>query len=316
MLRWLTGKVAYLSTWCGLKFGCGIVAAFPRAVFWLSDRLADIGYHCFGSFRNRSVANLSIALGNRLDRPTIDDIVRRSLKNFFRACVEIAVAIRASDEELRSYIPLVGSENLDAALAKGKGVLVLTAHLGNFFLVGSRLAVEGHAAYVVVNQPRDGRFAKLMDDYRLQTRQRTIHARPRRDALRELVTVLRDNQVAVMIADEFRRGTGIEVPFFGGTVIARRGPVTLALRTDAAIVPARLIRHADNSLQLIIEPELELERSAKGPEQIKENTIRMTRWLERTVRAHPEQWNWMNIRSWVDGQNPSVDQAEKFQQAI
>jgi KDO2-lipid IV(A) lauroyltransferase len=316
MLQWLTGKTAYIGTWCGLKCGCGVVAAFPRAVFWLSDRLADIGYFCFGGFRNRSVANLRIALGDRVDRPTIDAIVRRSLRNFFRACVEIAVAIRASDEELRGYIPVVGSEYLSAALAKGKGVLVLTAHLGNFFLVGSRLAIEGYKVYVVVNQPRDGRFAKLMDDYRLQTRQRTIHARPRRDALRELNRVLRDNHVAVMIADEFRQGNGIEVPFFGGTVIARRGPVTLALRTGAAIVPARLIRHPNNSLELIIEPELELERSAKGPDQIRENTILMTQWLERTVRANPEQWNWMNIRWWASNHNLSIDHGQKYQAAI
>ncbi|HYA29051.1 MAG TPA: lysophospholipid acyltransferase family protein [Acidobacteriota bacterium] len=316
MIRWLTAKVAYLSTWWGLKFGCGVVGAFPNAVFWLSDRLADVGYHCFGGFRNRSIANLRIALGDQVDRPTIDVIVRRSLQNFFRACVEIAVAIKASDQELRSYIPLVGSENLDAALAKGKGVLALSAHLGNFFLVGSRLAVEGYPAFVVVNQPRDGRFAKLMDDYRLQTRQRTIHARPRRDALRELSTVLRDNHVAVMIADEFRRGNGVEVPFFGGTVIARRGPVTLALRTGAAIVPICLIRHSDNSLALVIEPELELERASKGPEQIKENTIRMTQWLERTVRAHPDQWNWMNIRWWANRKNPLVDHEQEFRHAI
>ena len=59
--------------------------------------------------------------------------------------------------------------------------------------------------FVLVNQPRDGRFAELMDDYRLQVRQKTIHARPRQRALRELTEVLRHNQIAVMIADEYRR---------------------------------------------------------------------------------------------------------------
>ena len=131
--------------------------------------------------------------------------------------------------EFKAEIPIVGRKHLDAALAKGKGVLLLSAHLGNFFLVGCRIAVDGLPAFVLVNQPRDGRFAELMDEYRLEARQKTIHARPRHAALRELTEVLRRNQVAVMIADEYRRGSGIEVPLFGKTVIARRGPVEFGI---------------------------------------------------------------------------------------
>ena len=316
MFQWFTRKVAYLSTWLGFKIGCGMVKAWPRSVFWISDRLAAIGYLFFRGFRHRSVANIRDALGDRLDDAAIEAVARRSLRNFFRCCIETLVAIDASNDELRDRIALVGREYLDAALAKGNGVVLLSAHLGNFFLVGLRLALEGHPSFVLVNQPRDGRFAELMDDYRLQVRQRTIHARPRRDALRELRGVLRQNQVVVMIADEFRQGSGIEVPFFGGNVIARRGPVTLALRTGAAIVPACLVRQANDSLKLIIEPELELDRSGKGSAQITENTVRMTQWLERTVRAYPDQWNWMNIRHWTNQREQVVNRQQRLRRAV
>jgi KDO2-lipid IV(A) lauroyltransferase len=316
MFQWFTGKVAYLSTWFGFKIGCGVVKVLPRTVFWISDRLAAIGYLFFRGFRHRSVANIRDALGDRLGDAAIEAVARRSLRNFFRCCVESLIAIDASNDELRDTIVLVGRDYLDAALAKGNGVVLLSAHLGNFFLVGLRLALEGHPSFVLVNQPRDGRFAELMDDYRLQVRQRTIHARPRRDALRELHGVLRQNQVVVMIADEFRRGSGIEVPFFGGNVIARRGPVTLALRTGAAIVPACLVRQANDSLKLIIEPELELDRSGKGSAQITENTVRMTQWLERTVRAYPDQWNWMNIRHWTNQREQVVNRQQRLRRAV
>jgi KDO2-lipid IV(A) lauroyltransferase len=295
MTDWFIGKFVYVSTWLGFKIGCVAVRCFPRAIFRLSDRLAAVGFRLFRGFRTRSVNNIQVALGTELDRAAIDDTARRSLRNFFRACIEIAVAIESSDEELKRRIPVTGREHLDAALAKGKGVLVLSAHLGNFFLVGCRLAVEGHPAWVLVNQPRDGRFAQLMDRYRLQVRQRTIHARPRRGALRELGLVLRRNEIAVMIADEYRKADGIAVALFGMTVFARRGPVTLALRTGAAVVPACLIRQPDDSLQLVIEPELQLARTGKNKEDVRENTVRMTEWLERTVRDYPDQWNWMNI---------------------
>jgi len=119
-----------------------------------------------------------------------------------------------------------------------------------------------------------------------------------------------------VIADEFRRGSGIEAPFFGGNVIARRGPITLALRTGAPIIPAYLVRQADDSLKLVLEPELELDRSAKGSAQISENTLRMTQWLEQTVRNYPDQWNWMNIRHWVTQRESMPDQKLQLKRAV
>jgi KDO2-lipid IV(A) lauroyltransferase len=279
----------------------------PGALFRLSDGLAKIGFNLFRGFRTRSIANIRIALGDGLSSREIDGIARHSLRNFLRACVELGVAVVASDAKLKAEIPIVGRKHLDAALAKGKGVLLLSAHLGNFFLVGCRLALEGVPTFVLVNQPRDGRFADLLDKYRLEIGQQTIHAQPRQRALRELTEVLRRNQIAVMIADEYRRGTGIEVPLFGKTVIARRGTVSLALRTGAAVVPACMVRQADDSLRLVIEPELELERGERNATAIRENTIRITRWLERTVRSYPEQWNWMNIHWWVEDRNRGTE---------
>ena len=296
---WLTGRVYWLLTWMGFTVGCLAARFLPR--IWLirfSDLLARIGYYCFSSFRIRSVTNITAVFGDRLGRAAAEDIARRSLRNFLRSCIEIAVAMESSDDEVRDLISIVGSEHLDAALAKGSGVLILSAHLGNFFLVGSRIAIDGYAVSVLVNQPRESHLARLLDKYRLQIRQKTIHAHPRKEALKVLRETLRRNEVAVIISDEYRRGTGIEVPLFGRTVIARRGPATMALRTSAAIVPACLIRQGDGALKLVIEPELELDRSGKSGDHIRENVIRITQWLEGKVQAYPDQWNWMNIRWW------------------
>jgi KDO2-lipid IV(A) lauroyltransferase len=178
--------------------------------------------------------------------------------------------------------------------------------------VGTRLAVEGHPIHVLINQPSDGRFARLLDEYRLEIKLRTIHARPRRQALREINAVLRDSGIVVIIADEYRKGNGVPTKLFGHRVLARRGPVTLAARTGAAIVPAYMVRQPDDSLKLVIEPELDLVRSSKGQRESAENVLRMTQWLEKTVRAYPDQWNWMNIRWWGD----SVAAAEKPQMQV
>ena len=307
MTAWLTRNVASFSTQCAFTIGCGVVRLLPqRWLFRTSDQIARLGFGLFKGFRTRSISNIAAVYRHRLNDGEIAEIARRSLRNFFRDCVEIGVVLQSSDDDVRAAIPIVGREHLDAAIDKGMGVLVLSAHLGNFFVLGTRLALEGYPTFVLVNQPRDGRFAELMDRYRLKVKQRTIHARPRREALRKLSTILRSNQIAVVIADEYRQGKGVQVPLFGRTVIARRGPATLALRTGAAVIPACLIRQPDDTLKLIIEPELELDRSGKSKAEVQENTLRMTQWLEQTIGKYPDQWNWMNIRAWDNAADESV----------
>lgn len=316
MTAWLIGKLASLGTRCGFTIGCLAVRLLPRRwLFRLADGLANIGFFLFRGFRRRATRNIARAFGDELSNAAVEQVARRSLRNFFRDCVEIGIVLETSDQEFRAQVPIVGREHLDAALGKGAGVLVLSAHLGNFFILGTRLAVDGYPVFVLVNQPKDGQFAELMDRYRLKAKQRTIHARPRREALRQLQDVLRRNEIAMIIADEYRRGNGIRVPLFGGVVTARRGPATLALRTGAAVVPACIIRQTDNTLRLIIEPELELDRSARSKAEIAENTLRITQWLERTVSKYPDQWNWMNIRWWETSLDEATTQEQQLPRA-
>jgi KDO2-lipid IV(A) lauroyltransferase len=297
MIRSFFERVLHVGLRLALQAGKFLVKIFPQALFIsLARSMADAGFYLFRGFRNRSVKNLSVAFGDRLSQKEIAKIVQRSLRNFFQDIVEVGIALAVSPEEIRAEIPLSGREHLEAALAKGKGVMVLSAHLGNFFLVGTRLAVEDYPIYVLVNPPRDTSFRDLLNDYRLKAWQRTIYARPRREASRQLIQVLRRNELAIVIADEYRSGNGIHVPFFGHKVIARRGPATLALRTGAAVVPVYLIRDPSGKLRLIIEPELDLPRSGRIKADVAENTARITEWLERVVRSYPDQWNWMNIR--------------------
>jgi len=293
----LSANIACIGMWLAFELGRLAVRILPRRLlFFLAEATADTGFHLFRTFRRRSIANLSLALGERLEAQEAGEVVRRSLRNFFRDFAELALALESSPEKIRREIPLRGREHLEAALARGKGVIAMSAHLGNFFLVGSRLAADGFSNYVLVNQTQNRGFAELMDHYRLKIWQKTIHARPRRQASQELVQVLRRNEVAIVIADEYRAGSGIDVPFFGLAVLARRGPATLALRTGAAVVPMYMVRDSAGSLTLVIEPEMELVRSGATQAEVKENTLRMTQWLERVVRAYPDQWNWMNIR--------------------
>lgn len=292
----LRDTLAYTAVWLAIEVGRIAVRIFPRRLFLsLSMAVAAVAFYLFRGFRKRSMANLSLALGDRFDSKKIRTMVRASLRNFFRSLCELGIAVGQTRQQILAEVPVRGRENLDAALAKGKGVIALSGHLGNFFLVGTRLAAEGCPTHILIKQPKTGTLARILDHYRLKIGQNTIHARPRREAFRELTQVLRRNEIAVIIADEYRSGSGILAPFFGHTVLARRGPATLALRTGAALVPVFLVRRPAGELVLIIEPELPVERTGQTQADVSEITRRITQWLEKTVRSYPDQWNWMNI---------------------
>ena len=300
MLRRLLDRLYFVGVYLTIIGGIWLLKLLPqRVVVRSSEILADLGFYLFHGFRKRSVKNLSLALGAGLDEKETAEVVRNSLRNFSRDVVEIGYAISLAPSELQQKIPIVGKEHLENALAKGKGVIVLSAHLGNFFLVGTRLALEGYPTHVLVNPPKNKHLREFFARIRLKVGQRTIHTQPRQKASRELLQVLRQNELAVVIADEYRSGRGVYVPFFGRTVLARRGPATLALRTHAALIPVHLIREPEGQLRLILEPEIRPPRSGNIRADTAECTLQMTQWVERVVRSYPDQWNWMTVH-WHD----------------
>ncbi len=297
-MRSLLETISYLGVLFVLKAGGGLVRVLPqRLVLVIVRSFADMGFILIYRFRQRFIHNLGLVFGDLLGSRAIATIARRSVRNFFYAFAEIGFALYKPLDEIRNKIPIQGKAHLEKALAKRKGVIVLSAHLGNFFLLGTRLAAEGYCTRVLVKPTyRDSkRFDELMDGYRLRLGQRTIRARPRRMAARELIQALRRNELAILIADEFR-SKGVSVPFFGRYVRARRGPATLAMRTGAAVVPMCLVREQSGNLKLIIEPEIELVRTGHPGQDVVANTLRLTQWLETTVRAYPDQWNWTTVR--------------------
>ncbi|MGH7770403.1 MAG: lysophospholipid acyltransferase family protein [Candidatus Binatia bacterium] len=292
----LRDMLAYAALWLAIEAARMAVRILPRRfLLSLSTAFSDTAFYLFSGFHKRSTGNLRRAFGDRFDAKKSRSLVKESLRNFFRSFFEMGLAFEQTPEQMRAQIPVEGREHLAEALDKNAGVIALSGHLGNFFLLGTRLAVEGYSTHVLIKQPKTGTLAQIFDHYRLQIGQKTIHARPRRQAFRELIQVLRLNEVAVVIADEFRSGSGIYVPFFGCTVLARRGPATLALRTGAALVPVYLIRNPNGELSLIIEPEIKLSKTGDIKADVTESTRRITQWLEKTVRQYPDQWNWMNI---------------------
>src|ERR1041384_3620680 len=114
-----TARLASAATRCGFAIGCLAIRVLPRHwLFRLADGGASLGYLLFRGFRARSTENIGAAFDEQLSATAVSDIARRSLRNFFRACVEIGIVLESADEEVRAQLPVIGKEYLDASLKK------------------------------------------------------------------------------------------------------------------------------------------------------------------------------------------------------
>src|SRR3989337_789053 len=161
------------------------------------------------------------------------DIFRRGtmpLLSFLISFLQVA-----QPDHVRKTVTVQGIEHLDAALAKGNGVIALGAHIGNFVLVGARLGVEGYPFHTLFRIPSDPRIGTIICNYlppRLH--QRVIPSRPRRAAVRQILSALKRNEIVFILGDNLKKGK-VQTLFFGQRVFSPRGPVSLALRSGAAV---------------------------------------------------------------------------------
>lgn len=277
----------------------GFIRVFPRVpsrlMLAFTAFVSRLTLVLLWKYRRRMEENVAAGMAEAF--PTSEErrrLVRSAWDHFARGVYETIAVVHSSPEKVCSAIDVQGEEFLKQALNKGKGVIALSAHLGNFTLIGARLAAAGYPFHVVVKQPRDEGLARVMDHYRTQVGAKTISARPRREAARQILRALRNNEIVLMIADEFKSG-GVEVEFLGRTAPAPRGPVTLAIRSGAAVVPMFMARDRQGRLTLHIWPEIDLIKTGDLQEDVVSNVALFARQLEAMVRRYPDQWNWLGF---------------------
>ena len=243
--------------------------------------------------RRRIIKNISAAFGETHSGATKKGLAKGVQENFVKNLMDCFLQL-ASPSHARETVTIEGKENLEAALAKGNGVIGLGAHIGNFVLVGTRLGTEGYPFSTLFRIPSDPRIEKIIQHYVPCFYLRVIPSRPRRAAVRQVLTALKQNEIVFILGDNLKKGK-VQTLLFGQRVFSPRGPVRLALRSGAAVIPMYLIRNYQGGLQLIIEPEILLTRNGKMYENITGNTQQIVRHLETLIGRYPDQWNWLTV---------------------
>lgn len=248
-------------------------AAAPggTAWFWLSP-----------AQRRNALDNYAAALGREPDDTEVARVAKRAFQNYGRMLIDFLVLDSLSRNEVLERVSNDGREHLDAALARGRGVIMAVPHMGSWDMAGSYAAALGYSVWAVAE-----RFPGSLNDAVVTTRQRfglnvvTLG----RSAVRAITEALQANGVVALLCD-LEQGPGVAVRFFGRRAIVPAGPAAFALKTGAALLPAYQYAAARGRYHVHLDPALDWPDG-----ETKEGLMqRVVDRFEEFIQQRPDQW--------------------------
>jgi len=209
-----------------------------------------------------------------------------------RFIVESAGAETLDRQFVQDNVEIIGLEIVKNLLANGKGVIALSAHIGNFDLLAIMCCLIGIPLTSVSKKLKP----KALDDYWVTTRRKHgLKPIPTRHSFRSCMSALRRNEILAFFLDQnMKRNRGIFVDFFGKTACTSPGLAQLSAYCDSPVMPVFITRTAQGGHRVEILPPLDPPQNT--PEAFQQATQQYTRIIEDYIRRYPDQWIWLHRR--------------------
>jgi KDO2-lipid IV(A) lauroyltransferase len=283
-------RAAAASFWLAAFFRAAEGA--PRLVMLARRPFCRVVYFCSPWIRRGTTANARRILGPGASRREVTALARRTLASFYLFCCDVGRSFGKSRADLLAQIETAeGQAHYLAARAAGRGVIVVTAHMGSFEVGMAALRdVENHGIHVVFRRDRFERFERQRSALRARLGVTEAPVDEGWTVWVRLRDALEGDDAVVLQGDRVMPGQkGEPVPFLGGTLLLPGGPVKLSLATGAPILPIFSVRTPEGKVKLFIEPAIEAgERAAGGAPH--PALLRWAALLERYVKTYPDQW--------------------------
>lgn len=278
-----------------------IVAYIPRQLVRPAGRLTGL-LMCRLLFERRRVAeeNIRRCLPYLKQQPewtctleTPEAIARETFIHLGTSLVETCCLYHGRGTFLIEGIEVRGQEHFDAARARGKGLIFLTGHCGNWELVALAYSRRFNAPMSVVARRQNNPYLnEMVEKMRMHYDNRVIY---KDNAMRSMISVIRKNGLIGLLVDQaVFPDEGALIPFLGRSAWASKAPVVLARKTGVAILPTFIHREGDRHV-ITINPECVFE-GADSDEGLAENVKQYSGYIERYIIAHPTNWYWVHRR--------------------
>ncbi len=275
-----------------------VVLAVPlRIAYWISTGIACLNYHLFCLRPRRALEENLRNVFKDWSEKQISECVWSNFVQFGKFIVDFFHMSRLNSENIGEFVEIGNKKYLDEVMIqKRRGVIALTAHLGNWELGGVTLALLGHPISAVALSHEEARVDAIFVGQRAGKGVKVIPlGRAGRDSYKALIR----GEMIALLGDRDVTSQGIETPFFGKMTPFPRGTAVLAVRTRASILPGFVIRQGNGRCKLLFEKPFHADLS-KSPVESEKDVLR--RWisiLEKYILLYPEQW-FMYHRVWDD----------------
>jgi KDO2-lipid IV(A) lauroyltransferase len=227
-------------------------------------------------------------------RRELERISRESFVSVAIAFLELLWFPRLSKEQMLKKVTVENPDVFAEAVARGKGVICMTAHFGNWELAGQTAAAAVDVpSYIIVKTQSNKLVDKKINAWRTKFGASVV---PMGIAIREIVRALQKGGAVLLAADQTAPKESIAIEFFGRSVPTFQGPAIFSLRTGAALVLIMLVRQPDGNYRLLSEIIPSEDLKGCSDENVFELTRRQVKMTEEIIRKYPGQWMWMHKR--------------------
>lgn len=285
-----------------LKLTSRIICLLPYSWLLAMGRLLGrLYYHFAGRQRERALSQIREGMG--LPAAEAAQVIRRSFVNIAQTFLEVMYLPVLNRENITKYVNIENRHYLDAALAEGRGVAVLSAHIGNWEWLGAALAMHGYpVASITKRQPND-HVTRLLNEYR-EAAGITSFSRGTTELL-AAAKALKKGMVLGFFSDQDGGYNGVFVEFFGKMASTPIGLAVFARKLALPVVPIFISRQPAGGHRIIVGPPLHISPSADEAADIYNFTVKAANIIEDIVRSRPEEWLWFQKRwntKWVGEQ--------------
>jgi KDO2-lipid IV(A) lauroyltransferase len=284
-------NLEYWLVWCVARGLGRLPRPLARSV---GAGLGRVVFAVAGRLRRTGLRNLEVALAER-PLEERERILRKLFRNLGWQLAEFCRMERYTPENTANWIRYEGLERFLAAEAEGRGVFILTGHLGAWELSSFYHSLMGHRMGMVIRRLDNRRLDAFVNRIRCRHGNKVLH---KDDFARGLLTAMRHGEsVGILMDTNMTPPQGVFVDFFGTQACTASGLARVALKTGAAVVPGFLVwEEAEGRYVLHFGERIPLPDSGHAEADVLELTQRCTSAIEAWVRRYPDQWLWIHRR--------------------
>lgn len=277
-----------MTLYLAYRIAAGLSRALPlKIAYWVGLRVADCFYRANRVGREGVMANLQTIYAHRnvfLAEQALSGLARKCFQYFGKYLVDFFRYARLTPADVQKYVSIENGQFIQQATALKRGVVLVTAHFGNWEMGAAVLTALGHRVHAMVLPQRMARINELFQG---QREQRGIHVLPLgSQTIRKTIALLKQGEWVAVMGDRDFSGRGCPTTFFGKTAYLPRGPAWLAKTTGAVLLVGFLIRQVDDTFLLRVFPPL-LPEEAPTEDALR---AKIAGLMEREIGERPYQW--------------------------